>query len=375
MSKLTQKIKNYVNQRFIIKYIDNRYWNVTDGEPGRVTTILREDAVDALKKLYPHKDFEKEKINNLPNYRFLMHKAERYIYKITDCIVDPGHNWTMLGGKDIFRYSFPFVEDPWDGIKARPSVIGNLFKKEIIELPSAIVVKYMWENYYHFFVDSLPQVMLCDDNLPLDIPIIVPYHFGRYGYVAEYFKAFPPKRKIIIQEPGQYFKVKELYLAKDNIRYQYLPAIRQNLLSLPIEKMEPEMESPERLFFTRKKNFRRGITNIEELEQMARDKGFKIVNPGELTLMQQVKLCSKASLLIAVHGAALTNLLFFRDENLKVLEIFPGDGFCPEHYEQISKTLGFDYNSIEGNGLNEKSQFTIDSKVFGDALTKLVQGS
>ena len=366
---------NYLNKKFIKKNIDNKYWKVVEEDGSeQITTLIREDHTKDLFKYYPDLDIEKEKKTNLPSLLYDFHKFTKYLYKIEDCIIEPEYNWVILGDKKIFKYSWPYYQDPWVMYKPTPSVAGFFLKKKPMVIEKAILAKYYWSNFYHFLVDILTQIRVCDEyGIPGDVPIIVPHDFEKYQYVQDYINHFNFKRKIIIQRKGQYINVKELYVGKDNFLSDSLVALREEITSSPV-LAGVQTETPELVFLTRSTKYRRSINNTEEIENIAKECGFTVVDTGTYTLTQQVKLFSKTKCMIAIHGAGLGNLLFCKGTGMKLLEIFPGKNFNPPMYMLLSKKLGYGYMSVMGGGAAPgNGRFDLDPELFRTAVKELLQ--
>ena len=361
--RFIRKLKNYLNQKFIIKYINNPYWKLADNYLGKVTTVLKKEHTELISKYFPGTDMEKEKISNLPYYNFINHMFSTYIYQIERCIVEPDYYWLILGNKKIFRYSYPLIEDPFDGVKPRPFLLNRLIKRNK-RLESGILISFSWNNYYHFMADLLPQILLCDDSgIPDDVPLIVPYNYNKNPFVNNYFKNFPSKRRIIIQEKGQYIEVKKLFVAKDHYCSSYLTDIKETVIKSSISDTD-SLASPKFIFVTRKKEISRGMSNVDEIEQIAKEQGFTIIDPGNYSWQEQVAFFSGAERIIGIHGAGLTNIIFSKNINLKLLEIHPGQGHHPGHYKDISILLKYDYCCMYGNGLDAHAQFHLDAQMF-----------
>jgi hypothetical protein len=375
LKNLFTKIKLYINQKYLINNVDNVYWKLTDA-PGhtKITTLLKENYDSQIEKYMPGTDMEFELKTNIKYYNSLIHIFSKYLYKINGCILDPDYNWAIIGHRQVFKYSFPMAEDPWDGIKPRPSLIKYLTRKKPLVLEKAILVKYTWNNYYHFCIDALPQIALCDQfGLPADIPVIVPYNFSKISFVQEYFnKIEPPKRKIIIQEKDQYIRVKELYLAKDTFFSESITEMHRRVPYLPVINDQPDMHRPALLFVTRAKKYKRTIQNNIEIEDIVKANGFTIIEAGDYSLSGQISLFSNATHVIGIHGAGLMNIIFSKNPNVKVLEIFPGKTFVPGHYSYLSTLLGYKYRSMIGSGLDSNAEFFIDKDVFLNKVKEMM---
>lgn len=360
---LLRKIFNYANQKFLIPNVDNRFWRLIAEKPGSVEELYREVAYEKLPIHYRTEDLEAERSGNTALYRFMLHMLTRYVYRISGAKIDPDHQWVILSGREVFRYSNPVVEDPWDGVKPRPSLAGYMLRKTR-RVEKGILVRYNWSNYYHFFIDTLAQVYLCDEvGLPASIPLIVPHNFYQLSYVQDFLKYMPLSREVIVQERGQYLAVDELYVAKDLFCNKYYPQFRIPFIDAVLAH-GAAMSGYERIFVKRRAGTIRTIANSEEIEAIAERHGFRVVDPGAYTLAEQVRIFAGATEIIGTHGAGLTNILFCRTPSLKLLEILPGAGLEPRHYEDICINLGYKYSSVKGGGLQPGSIFTVDPVAF-----------
>jgi len=364
-----EKLRNYIDQRLLKKYIDNKHWQLADDVDNRVTTLLKEEKRVDMLSFYSQEKIEEAARSKPTAHAFFLHNFTRYCYRIADCWVDPDYNWVILSKSKLFRYSYPLVEDPWDAIKPRPSLMRFRSKRNIKKIEKGILVKYLWTNYYHFFVDTLAQLRLADEvGIPKDVPILVPHNFDKFSFVREFMQYLPLGREIIVQPKGVYFQVGELYVAKDIAVNDNYCKVRQEVIDKRIAGLAPEIESPENIFITRKKGIRRNIINSEEIEQVAAQKGFTVVEPGNYTWVQQVKLFSNAKNVIGAHGAGLTNIMFCAQPHVKFLELFPGNGVAPEHYRNMAMKLGIEYHSIKGEGMNEYRSYRLSPEVFSSAV-------
>ena len=65
-----------------------------------------------------------------------------------------------------------------------------------------------------------------------------------------------------------------------------------------------------RLFLSRRDNGRRRVLNEDELYDAVASLGFERIVPGEMTAAQQIAEFSSARVILAAHGAGLTNMIF-----------------------------------------------------------------
>ncbi|MCK9353818.1 MAG: glycosyltransferase family 61 protein [Gallionella sp.] len=73
-----------------------------------------------------------------------------------------------------------------------------------------------------------------------------------------------------------------------------------------------------RKLFILRRSFFRHITNQEHIERLLLAHGFEPISPGEMSVEEQVKTFSEASIVVAQAGAALANIMFM-PEGAKVI--------------------------------------------------------
>jgi capsular polysaccharide biosynthesis protein len=84
---------------------------------------------------------------------------------------------------------------------------------------------------------------------------------------------------------------------------------------------------------------------VEQLTQH----GFEVIDPAQLSFTEQIACFRQASIVVAVHGAALANLVFA--DNCRVVELFSPDYIRPDCYFTLSRQLGHDYRYTLGNSV------------------------
>lgn len=99
-----------------------------------------------------------------------------------------------------------------------------------------------------------------------------------------------------------------------------------------------------RIYVTRTGNAARRIVNEAELTARLERLGFEAYALEKLPVAQQIELFHDAEMVVAPHGAGLTNLIFA--ENARVLELFEGPLLRP-HYYFLSKARGHAYACLQ----------------------------
>jgi capsular polysaccharide biosynthesis protein len=289
-------------------------------------------------------------------------------------IIEPRRSWLIPQPLRILEESFPMVNDPWDAIKPRPSTWNYVLRgRKTLTLERAISVSYAWHNYYHFFVDALPQLLLLDSlGVSRDIPIVVPQQFATTRFVRDFqqLSTFFDGRTIVVQKPGEYIRVLDAtYVAKDTF---FSPAIFRILDS--IHPVSPAAADPDRIYLRRDPTGPRALSNDLEIAGIAERHGYAVVDTATLSLREQITLFSKANTVVGIHGAGLTNIIFRRGSSLRLLEIAPAD-LGSTHYRSLCVQFGYEYERVAGGELDASRRFRLDPERFEQALRRLETGA
>lgn len=103
----------------------------------------------------------------------------------------------------------------------------------------------------------------------------------------------------------------------------------------------------ERLYVSRAKANHRRLLNEDEIMTKLAAIGFTAVDPGALSVKEQIGLFGSAKFIIAPHGAGLANLAFC-SPGTKVVELF-SPAYVPGYYWLLSNHFGLDYYYLIGN--------------------------
>ncbi|KAF3438628.1 hypothetical protein FNV43_RR21391 [Rhamnella rubrinervis] len=138
-----------------------------------------------------------------------------------------------------------------------------------------------------------------------------------------------------------------------------------------------QRKKPRLLILSRRRT--RSFTNTGEISKMAKSLGFKvIVTEADMSLSKFAELVNSCDVLMGVHGAGLTNLVFL-PENAIFIQILPIGGFqwlAKTDFGEPSKDMNLKY--LEYEIANEEStlikQYPLDHAVFTDPFSIGRQG-
>lgn len=360
--------------RILQNIVDERLWRFTNDDIEKYALLNNVDK-GSLLKYYPFLDIPDiltttEKYSS--NYRYCF---TEYIYEVKEeIVIEPKFHWLIQKrNREIIKKSMHFCDDPWNPQKLpKPSYINYQLFSEKIHLPKALTVRFLWGNYYHFFYDTLTQILLFDKHVnDPNIPILVPGYIKDVPYIKEFMEIsnlLTHKNLVFVQQRANYYISEAAYFVKAKSIDHELTTKILNSIDQRLFELDPE-NSNRKIFLTRDKNKIRSIKNIDQILDIVTNHGFEIIDTEKMKLKDQIKLFANTSEVIGVHGAGLTNLIFRNGAPLKLFEIFNKE-VTPEFYQRICTQFDYKYYSMIGGASdhNDKQRFELDPEEFEKQL-------
>ena len=198
-------------------------------------------------------------------------------------------------------------------------------------LPAAIsMIGSASPNYVHWLTETAPKLALIDEiENYADFPLVI--DAGLHTNILESIHCLNlRKRELIFIKPGQIFRVDKL-VAVTPVAYtpfdfrgggkRGVPEINPGLamyvsdgLNLMRQKLvsrfgDQGAEHSSRLYLRRTAKSRQ-MSNAVEVEALLQEQGFQIVEPETLSFTEQIRLFSRAEIIVGQGGAAFGNIIF-----------------------------------------------------------------
>jgi hypothetical protein len=93
----------------------------------------------------------------------------------------------------------------------------------------------------------------------------------------------------------------------------------------------------------------RTVVNDDEVTALLDERGFVLVDPGRLSVAEQIRTFANAEVVVATHGAALANLTFCTP-GATVIELFPEGCLLPDYWRLVSGIPGVRYRYLSAYG-------------------------
>lgn len=243
-------------------------------------------------------------------------------------------------------------------------------------------------NYYHWMTDVVPGLCAIQkDGVDLNsIDKFIIYH-DLHDFQKDTLKQFGIEESRIhrLAVHGKYIAAEELIVPSFSNRMalgmgRWVPEF---LRSVFITDYADSSTSSRKIYITRSAKDVRGITNESELRNLLLQHGFEPVVMENLSLKEQAITMRQAGVVIATHGAGLTNVMFCK-AGTSIVELY-GEHLSP-CYWAISCLCELRYTNIAAlnsaevaNNLNDhktldgrrKASFSIDIDAVDNCLSSL----
>lgn len=236
-----------------------------------------------------------------------------------------------------------------------------------------------WRNYYHWMIPLLSRIALAQETGLLDRRrLVMPEGLRRWmGETLDLIGLTPEHRLTVPLGHRTHFADAVLMSSVEHVSASAIAALRGRVLGEAAGAKAPPADGP-CLYLTRRDQTRRSLVNEAELEALAREMGFLIVAPQDLTVAEQIGLFASARGVAAPEGAALTNTAFCAP-GTRVLSIVCANDMMPI-YNDLSLVLGHEHLKLAGppemreiSGSRYQPRFSADLALARKALA-WVQG-
>ncbi len=219
---------------------------------------------------------------------------------------------------------------------------------------SLILAAPAGSNYYHWVLESLPRLQLLEwaglNLSSFDHFLLNEAHQPFHLEILDFLKIPPAQRRWCSRA-----KVYEC----EHLVMPFMPTHRKGFnawvgafLRKTFLPAAAPMPPAQRRFISRRRARRRRLINEPEIEALLHSTGFKTVCLEDFSFAQQVGMFASASCIVAIHGAALTNLVF-APPGTPVIELVAST-FINHCYQRVALTMGLQYQEIVGQVIGRK---------------------
>lgn len=220
------------------------------------------------------------------------------------------------------------------------------------------IIHSIWTaGYYHWVTESLPRALALKDAFPKAIPLLPSRKYC--GYVDslsalgfEKVEFFPEGENVLVDRcvmtscPADFATTDPYWLIR--VRDQVWTGLG----------VDPSRSANKIIYVSRRKARGRFVINEDEVSSFFEKIGAEIVCFEDLDFAQQIRLMSQTKMLVSIHGAALTNMLFMPPGG-RVVEFIPRKNGIVDYsfarksfnhdacYVRLSEVAGHDYRYLD----------------------------
>lgn len=274
------------------------------------------------------------------------------IYEFSDAYVYDGKH-VLIGDSDAIEFTFADTENTSELIASiRQRIVAEDFKPLSIH-PSyrdnkanVVICKRGAGNYGHFLVEMLPKLVILYEARIKDCTVWLPEESRLFVELVENLgRVLGLRIESAILDREELYRFPALVLpspvSQHDSRKSYTLLQARDLLKHAYDiKSTPSRNS---VFVCRSEAVSRRILNIGSVRQLMSDAGVVVLDPGAMSIKQQIEAFTSAQFVIGGLGAGMTNMLFCETGSKMVL-ITPGLG--DNFFWDLCCLCGHSYTSI-----------------------------
>lgn len=223
-------------------------------------------------------------------------------------------------------------------------------------------------NYYHTLVDNLPRLYwlhhpaLREEKLRVLVS-------GKPYTMEDWFlkRVLPPNAEVFEADRTCIWRAERIVVA-DYLSDQMSGALPRAYLDFFLPRVLPQRprRRRNRIYISRRQApGGRRILNEDAVRSLLEARGFQVCLLETLDIAAQIELFYDAEVVVAPHGAGLTNTLF--SDSIDLVELHPTQAIMP-HYYFMARAMKHRYHALCATESGRHSSFSVDV----DALARLI---
>lgn len=313
-----------------------------------------------------------EQVKKLMSY-WLNWEQEEFVLRLKgQVVIEPTYGWGVVGRSSLIYFSLGVSRTPF---QRKPSIFGLIQRKKKTRLPIAISLRDSGEeNYFHFYNEVLAKLFLLTEKGVdvTSIPIVIAQKLWEKPYFQFFYRHanYLQSLQWVVQRDDYIVCEEAIFCKPLTHRLDFW----QRVVGLIPKGIQ--MERNKRIFVSRKRSRLRYIENDDEIRALCQQLNIKVLELDDLPLPEQQSWFASAEIIIGIHGAGLSNIIF-REDNCWVLEIFPPtrEHYLPFHYMMLSLQKGFQYHALMGSKASKlySGGFYLDPKRFAAGVNQILE--
>jgi hypothetical protein len=258
------------------------------------------------------KTVERDDVCNFRPWEFVQ-RPPYYVYRLPNTLYHGKSGAAVDGRQRVYK---DLVD--W-GAQGSPKLL-NSEKKEPCFCRGNAAVLSSSKNYYHWLIKMLPRLHLLErvgmppaafDALLINWPTPV----QQEAYVHSDLSS----RELRVVSSRDFWFCRDLFVS--NVPHDGPPWAVEFIRDLFAPLIEPAPGKVKGVYLARGKTVWRRVRNEDEVSELLQRRGIETLDFSKCSFEDQVRIMAGADIIVAPHGAALSNIVFAR-KGTRVLEIF-----------------------------------------------------
>ena len=202
------------------------------------------------------------------------------------------------------------------------------------------------KNYFHWVIDYLPYIAAAK-KAGKEIKFLCSENLTQYQVQALNWLKIQPE--LVLH--SDWIMAQNVIVPKTR-HLSGSPTIQTlDFLRRSFESLAPDSENTNPRLYISRKYSSRALQNEAEIERILEEKGFEILYLERLSFQDQIQKFANSDVIIASHGAGLTNILWCKADT-KVIEVTSPNVFNP-CFRNLSEQIGLSHEFISVDKLFE----------------------
>jgi glycosyl transferase family 61 len=307
-------------------------------------------------------------LSDIPSFRCPPTTDLVHGYRISDTVVGGAFRLLM---KDGF-----VVQESLFGISN--GEIASAATCELLPVPLAKnkigILGFVWTgtNYYHWLAQVLTSIECCVRNKYAEDVFIVFPELSTLQEKTLRILGYDQFERLVLSRDQQVC-IPQLEFSNFIGSTLMLTRIAPCLYKRLKQGVKLKSQKNSRVYVSRQDASFRRVTNESDVVQIMETYGFDIVYPGQLELEEQINCFHNASVVVGLHGAGLTNIVFC-NEGTVVYEFMP-EQYKSLAFERFAINCGLRYVSdvctqVVGEKSSQVTDVTVDTAILTRRLTE-----
>jgi hypothetical protein len=183
---------------------------------------------------------------------------------------------------------------------------------------------YSTGGYYHWIAEILPRLWMAREYIQDSLFAVPDYFIERWPFVTDYLKLLGVDNLLVLDTNTNYLIQKiimptragETFFRQEEPLEKGIEWLKEKAL------LQADKKLGKRLYISRDRANYRKVLNESEIIPILEKYDFERVFLEDYSLSEQISICNNAEIIMGIHGAGLTNMLFL-EKNTKLIDIRP----------------------------------------------------